>query len=400
MSRPLDGLRVLEYAQYVAGPLCGLLLGDLGAEVVKVEPPAGDGYRYVNPVAPGLGRFFLPLNRGKRSIVLDLKTEEGRARSAALLATGDVVLHNYPPARAAAFGLDWESVHARHPALVLGVVTSFGPEGPLAGSPAYDLVAQARSGLLTSHAGPGDRVPVRAGGIPIADLTAGHLLASGVLAALLGARTSGVGDRVEVSLLAAAMAVQVQDLLWLEGEECGEARAARPEDLQARAAEIARDLAMNPYYRCYAASEGYLAVACLNLAQRRAFLALFGLDDPTIDAPDVVPVDEAVLAGKHRVTTEIERRIAQEPATVWLARLAAAGVPASPVLVRETVARDDQVVASELIGEVEQGGLGRVCMLGSPLRLGPEPARSVQAAPALGADTDEVLAELEARSGG
>jgi crotonobetainyl-CoA:carnitine CoA-transferase CaiB-like acyl-CoA transferase len=377
-------VRILEYAQYVAGPLCGVLLHDLGAEVIKVEPPAGDGYRSVMPVAPGLGRYFLPLNRGKRSVVLDLKTEEGRARSAALLATADVLLHNYPPERASAFELDAETLLERHPALVVGVVSSFGRTGPLAGTPAYDLVAQARSGLLTSHAGSGDTVPVRAGGIPLADLTAGHLLASSVLAALVAARTTGTGSVVDVSLLAAALAIQVQDLVWLDGEAEGgrPARPATPADLQARADEIAGGLAMNPYYRCFETGDGFVAVACLNVAQRRSFLALLGLEDATVETPDVVPDEPEALAEKQRLTAEIERSVATERAAAWLDRLAGAGVPASPVLVRESVHADTQVTASGLLGEVEQPGLGRVRMLGS------EPA------PLLGADTDAVLGEL------
>ena len=166
MSLPLEGIRVVEYAQYVAGPLCGVLLADLGADVVKVEPPGGDGYRHVMPVAPGVGRYFVPLNRGKRSVVADLKTEEGLATSALLLASADVALHNFSPERAARFGLGWEDLRATHPRLVVGRVTSYGTSGPLAGAPAYDLVAQARAGLLTSHASRGDTVPVRAGGIP------------------------------------------------------------------------------------------------------------------------------------------------------------------------------------------------------------------------------------------
>jgi crotonobetainyl-CoA:carnitine CoA-transferase CaiB-like acyl-CoA transferase len=390
MSLLLRGVRVVEYAQYVAGPLCGLLLHDLGADVVKVESPAGDGYRFVMPVAPGLGRYFVPLNRGKRSVVLDLKTDEGRARSAALLATADVVLHNYAPDRATAFGLDPAELLAARPDLVIGVVSSFGRTGPLAGTPAYDLVAQARSGLLTSHAGPGDTVPVRAGGIPLADLTAGYLLASSVLAALVAARTSGAGSVVDVSLLAAALAVQVQDLVWLEGEQEAGARTATPTDLRARADEIAGGLAMNPYYRCYATTDGFIAVACLNLAQRRAFLSLFKLDDPTDHAPDVVPDDGTLLAAKRRLTSEIERRFSEEPTSPWLERLAAASVPASPVLMRESVRADAQVVASGLVTEIEQTGLGRVGLLGSLVGAGGEP----EAAPLLGADTDAVLAEL------
>ena len=391
MSRPLEGVRVVEAAQYVAGPLCGLLLSDLGADVIKVEPPAGDGYRYVMPVAPGLGRFFVPLNRGKRSVVLDLKTDEGRGRLEALLATADVALHNAPPVRAESFGLGWEQVHATHARLVLGVVTSFGEAGPLAGAPAYDLVAQARSGLLTAHAAPGDRVPVRAGGIPMADLTAGFLLASAVLAALVRARDTGVGERVEVSLLAAAMAVQVQDLVWLPGEPDGPARPATRADLEARAAEISGGVAMNPYYRCFEAADGYLAVACLNLAQRRALLGVFGLDDETVDAPDLVPADSGVLEEKKHVTAQIASRIAAQPVAAWVERLGAAGVPCGPVLTRESVPDDSQVRAAGLVGRTDQAGLGEVAMLTSVFGGG---GGGVSPAPGIGEHTEEVLASL------
>jgi crotonobetainyl-CoA:carnitine CoA-transferase CaiB-like acyl-CoA transferase len=394
MTLPLAGVRVIEVAQYVAGPLAGALLAELGAEVIKVEPPGGDAYRRVMPVGPETGRFFLPLNRGKRSVVLDLKTTAGCDTLRALVATADVVLHNAPAARAAAFGLAWDDLHAVLPGLVVGAVTSFGPHGPLAGSPAYDLVAQGRSGLLTSHASRGDRVPVRAGGIPMADLTAGHLLATGVLAALVHARTTGAGRLVEVSLLGAALAVQLQDLVWLEGEAAGPAAAASRDDLAARADEITGGLAMNPYYRCFEAADGFIAVACLNLAQRRAFLALFGLEDATIEAPDVVPAEEAVLTAKQDVTGRVERAIAAEPTEAWLARLGAAGVPVGPVLSRESVHADPQVRANGLIQDVEQPGLGPLTMLGRVFRVDGADPSPVPPAPELGADTEAVLAEV------
>lgn len=393
MTLPLAGTRVVEAAQYVAGPLAGVLLAELGADVVKVEPPGGDAYRRTMPVAPGLGRFFVPLNRGKRSVTLDLKSAEGRAALGRLVATADVVLHNAPPARAEAFGLGWDALHAAHPALVLGVVTSFGSDGPLAGAPAYDLVAQARSGLLTAHASPGDTVPVRAGGIPVADLTAGMLLATGVLAALVRARTTGAGERVEVSLLAAALAVQAQDLVWLEGEAGDGPLAATRGSLDARAGEIATGVATNPYYRCYETADGFLAVACLNLPQRRAFAALFDVDDPTIEAPDVVPDDAAVRAVKRDLTAAIERGMAAVRLDVWLERLGRAGVPCGPVHARERVLDDPQVVANGLLAGVEQPGLGAVTMLGRVFGLagatGP-----LGPAPLAGADTESVLAEV------
>jgi crotonobetainyl-CoA:carnitine CoA-transferase CaiB-like acyl-CoA transferase len=394
VSLPLEGIRVVEYAQYVAGPLCGVLLADLGADVVKVEPPGGDGYRHVMPVAPGIGRYFVPLNRGKRSVVADLKTDAGLATSDRLLASADVALHNFPPGRAGRFGLDWDQLHAAHPKLVLGRVTSYGTKGPLAGAPAYDLVAQARAGLLTAHASRGDAVPVRAGGIPMADLTAGFLLATGVLAALVRARETGAGELVDVSLLAAALAVQLQDLVWLEGEvgASGVAVADR-EHLDARASEIAAGVAMNPYYRCFEASDGFVAVACLNIAQRRAFLGLFGLDDTTIDAPDLVPDDPGVRKAKEELTTAVAGAFAQRPIADWLERLGSAGVPCGRVQQRETVHSDPQVAAEALIADVEQAGLGAVKLLAPFVRVGGQ-VLAAASAPSLGGDTDAVLAEL------
>ena len=394
MTLPLAGVRVVEYAQYVAGPLCGVLLADLGADVVKVEPPGGDGYRHVMPVAPGIGRYFIPLNRGKRSIVVDLKSEDGLETSSRLLRAADIALHNFPGERATRFGLDWDDVHSGHQALVVGRVSSFGTSGPLADAPAYDLVAQARAGLLTAHASPGDDVPVRAGGIPMADLTAGFLLASGVLAALLRARETGEGELVDVSLLAAALAVQLQDIVWLAGEaDAASPRIADRHHLEARAAEIAGGVAMNPYYRCYESSDGFLAVACLNLAQRQAFLAFFDLDDPTIAAPDVVPSDPATLRAKEELTGHIVRAFAERTAADWIERLESVGVPCGRVQQRETMYADPQVVAERLVGQVSQPGLGDVRLLAPFVRAGGD-APPPSAAPTLGADTEAVLAEL------
>ena len=228
----------------------------------------------------------------------------------------------------------------------------------------------------------------------MADLTAGFLLATGVLASLVRARESGQGELVEVSLLAAAMAVQLQDLVWLSGEaDEPEARLADRAHLEARAAEIAGGIAMNPYYRCFEASDGFLAVACLNVAQRRAFLDLFGLADPTIDAPDLVPDDSASLVAKQEVTREIETAVASRSTAEWIDRLEGVGVPCGLVNTRETVYADPQVVAAGLVGEVDQPGLGPLRLLAPFVRVGDEVHRP-RAAPALGADTESVLEEL------
>src|SRR5579863_2345624 len=170
---PLIGIRVLEYAQYVAGPFAGMVLADLGADVIKVEPPSGDAWRRYEPFAEGQSRYFYGLNRNKRSVVLDLKSDEGLRANRALIRTGDVVLHNLPPDRARRFELDRESVREANPAAVRCCVSALGSDGPEAALPAFDLVAQALSGLLLGGAHIADTVPQRAGGIAMADFTAG-----------------------------------------------------------------------------------------------------------------------------------------------------------------------------------------------------------------------------------
>ena len=231
MSGPLDGVRVVEYAQYVAGPLCGVAArrsrrrrGQGRATGRGRLPPRAAG-------RAGVGRYFVPLNRGKRSVVVDLKTERGaRDELAAARAAPTSSLHNFPPERATRFGLGWETLHAAHPALVVGrrdVVRRRRPARRRAG------VRPRRTGALRpahrARVAAATPCPVRAGGIPMADLTAGYLLASAVLAALVRARETGVGELVDVSLLAAALAVQVQDLVWLDGRDGRQrARSRRP----------------------------------------------------------------------------------------------------------------------------------------------------------------------------
>jgi crotonobetainyl-CoA:carnitine CoA-transferase CaiB-like acyl-CoA transferase len=228
----------------------------------------------------------------------------------------------------------------------------------------------------------------------MADLTAGFLLASGVLAALVRARETGQGELVDVSLLAAALAVQLQDLVWLGGEGAAdEPLAAGRAHLEARAQEIAGGVAMNPYYRCFEASDGFLAVACLNVAQRRAFLELFGLEDTTVEAPDLVPGDSALLAAKRALTDRIARAFTERSVAEWTGRLEAVGVPCGPVQRREAVGGDAQVRAERLVGEIDQPGLGAVRLLAPFVRVGggtPAPA----AAPLLGEHTAVVLREL------
>ena len=376
MSLPLEGVRVVEYAQYVAGPLCGVLLADLGADVVKVEPPAGDGYRRVLPVAPELGRYFIPLNRGKRSVVVDLKTNDGLETSARLLSSADIVLHNFPQKRAARFGFEWEVLHAAHAALVVGRVSSFGTSGPLA-DPAYDS-SQARAAARLMH--PGDTVPGPLGG---SDMNHCRFRSPGCSLP----RSPGMGGRGRRASRLAPAALA----------SCGLSAGGRLSSSAPGAAD--RRLGPPVLHRrvpaAYAAeaSDDFVAVACLNVAQRRAFLGLFGRNDATVEAPDLVPDHPEVLEAKHELTAAIAGAFSQKPADEWLVALEAAGVPSGRVQQRETIHADPQVIFERLVGRVAQPGLGEIDLLAPFVRVGGA-ARAPAAAPALGADTDDVLGEL------
>ena len=258
---PLDGIRALEYAQYVAGPFAGMLLADLGADVIKVEPPAGDAWRRYEPFADGESRYFYALNRNKRSVVLDLKFEDDRRASRALIRTADVVLHNFPVRRAERFGLDRESVRDANPSAVWCCVSALGSDGPEAALSAFDLIAQALSGLLVAGAQESDSIPRRAGGIAMADFTAGLLAVIAVLAGLVE-RGRDRARGFEVSLLGAALAVQAQRFVSVEALDRPAREVRRLAPTVATAEDLARHAAaqrdhdeLEPYYRAYRAAD-------------------------------------------------------------------------------------------------------------------------------------------------
>ena len=368
-----------------------MLLADLGADVVKVEPPTGDAWRHYHPHAPGESTSFYSLNRGKRSVVLDLKSAAGRELSAALMAEADVVVHNMPPARAESFGLDRESVRFANPVAVWCCVSAFGSEGPDAGRLGYDLIAQALSGLLLADARTGDDVPRRSGGIAMADLTAGLLVCVSVLAGLQG-RDRSYAPGVEVSLLGAALAVQVQRFVGL-GED---AQEARPQLTRDGLSELAEGIAvadeLEPYYRCYRTADSFLALACLNQAQRRRLLAVLGLADPWAADPQAVPADGAERAERLLLVQRFANAFAAHPLAHWLDLLAAHDIPAGDVRLLRGLFDDPQVQANGLVQTLHQPGVGPVRLLGNLFKVDGTAAPCARVAPRLGEHTAELLA--------
>jgi crotonobetainyl-CoA:carnitine CoA-transferase CaiB-like acyl-CoA transferase len=388
---PLAGLRVLDYGQYVAGPFATMLLADLGADVVKVEPPGGDQWRRYDPFEEGESRYFYALNRGKRSVALDLKTPEGRARSRELIATADALVHNCLPERARRFGLDRESVEAVNPRCVTVCVSAFGSTGPDADRPAYDLIGQALSGLLAADPAPGHAVPRRPGGLALADFTAGLLAAFAVTAGLHG--RSERAPELEVSLLGAALALQAQRFVAVDGRDGrhdGPPFADRASlEALARGTRVAE--ALDPYYRAYSCADGFLALACLNTEQRRRVCELLGLEDPYLENPQAEPADDSERERRARHVKAVEERFARFSVREAVAALAARRVPASEVRHLEQLFDDEQVEANGLVQTVEQPGVGPVRLLGGVVKVDGAAARQPRPAPALNEHADELL---------
>jgi crotonobetainyl-CoA:carnitine CoA-transferase CaiB-like acyl-CoA transferase len=401
---PLAGLRVLDYGQYVAAPFATMLLADLGADVIKVEPPSGDEWRRYDPFEPGESRYFYALNRGKRSVALDLKSAEGLERSRELIATADALVHNCLPERARRFGLHAEAVRAVNPRCVTVCVSAFGSAGPDSDRPAYDLIGQALSGLLLADPRPGDTVPHRTGGLALADFTAGLLAAVAVTAGLLDRDESA--PELEVSLLGAALALQAQRFVAVDGRDaaagqrdgaagqrevaagCGFAGRA---ELDAAAARAARIEALDPYYRAHACADGFVALACLNRLQRLAVCELLGLEDRFAANPQAEPNDEGERERRLAHVAAVEAGFARLSVREAVDALAARRVPASELRSLDQLFDDAQALANGLVQDVEQPGVGRVRLLGSPFKVDGEPTGRARPAPGLGAHAGELL---------
>jgi crotonobetainyl-CoA:carnitine CoA-transferase CaiB-like acyl-CoA transferase len=388
---PLAGLRVLEYGQYVAVPFAAMLLADLGADVVKVEPPQGDAWRRYAPFRDGESRYFYALNRNKRSVSLDLKSASGREMSRRLIESADALLHNCLPARAQRFGLDRDSVHAINPRCAVVAVSSFGSRGPDAERPGYDLIAQALSGLLLAHPQPGDRLPVRLGGLALADFTAGLLAAVSVLAGLLGRRDEA--PEIEVSLLGASLALQAQRFVCVAGldQPDGSAGCTGSQQLAEIAQAAAAEAELDPYYGAHQCADGFIALACLNAEQRLRVCRQFGLEDPYAANPQQPPADEDERRRRLAHVAAIEHGLAQLRVADAIHRLSMAGVPCGELRRLPQLFDDDQARVNGLVQTIHQPGVGSVDLLGSVFKVDGVAHAARCPAPALDAHAHEVL---------
>ena len=406
MVRPLSGIRVIDFTEYIAGPYCTMMLADMGADVVKVERPEGDAWRHTAPLAPYEGRGFLGVNRGKRSIAMDLERTQAREAAQRLAAQADVLVTNYRPGVAARLGLDYQTLAAANPALVYCENTAFGPAGPYRDRPGFDILSQAATGIILYENKVDRGVPTYIATMAVADLTTGMFMAFAIVNALFARMSSGKGQHIETSLFASGLAAQYRPLISVEEvdapiregflRELAEARKqglTYEEAAKLRAQYIA-GRGRNNYYRVYETRDGLIAVACLNNRQRRALRDAVAVSDPTVEGLTYDWFSEEVRRTHREVTGPMEDAFRSADTDQWLQRLDAADVPCGVVNFPEEMFDNEHVRANNLMLNIQHEVLGTLLMPACPVRMSVSRPGTLAPPPALGAHGREILREF------
>jgi crotonobetainyl-CoA:carnitine CoA-transferase CaiB-like acyl-CoA transferase len=379
MAGALDHLLVLDLTSHLSGPYCAMLLADHGAEVIKIEPPKGDSARGMPPFVNGESAPFMTWNRNKRSVVMDLKQSADKAALLRLIDQADILVENYRPGVLDRLGLGWPVLHERNERLILASISGFGQTGPYSPRGGFDLITQAMSGLMSTN-GPADGPPFRLP-IAISDVTAGMFLAFGVLAAVEARHRTGLGQRVETSLLEAATSLAVYESAHYF------ATGTRPK-------RIGQAHRGSSPYQCFQTADGYLTVGA---SQQKFFVQFCDL----IGSPELVTdprfVTNAERVAHNTVLVElVAEKLRMKPSAHWLAALEKLGIPAGPVLHYDEVFTDPQILAREMVVETSHPVTGPFRTMGVPVKLSDTPGSVRRAAPRLGEHTSEVLNERKA----
>ncbi|WP_042885845.1 CaiB/BaiF CoA transferase family protein [Cupriavidus necator] len=380
MNLPLSKIKVLDVSQIMAGPFCCMLLGDMGADVIKVETPgAGDqtrksmGFRLKGDDSGG----FLALNRNKRSVEIDLKNPAGLEAFYELVRGADVLVENNRPGVAARLKIDYAVLREINPRLVYASISGFGQTGPWSRRPGLDLIAQAMSGVMSVMGHP-DAPPVKAS-VPIADLGAGLFTAYGVLSALMGREHTGQGQYVDASLFETALGLSV----WESAEYWGTGEVPVP---------IGSANRMSAPYQAVRAADRHFVIGAANPKLWAALCDVIGRPDLLADSR--FTDNAARIRNRAALIPEIEAEFARKPAAEWVDALLAAGVPAAPIFTYDEALSSEQAVARDMVLEIDHPVEGRVKALGFPVKLSGTPQQVRYPAPLLGQHTDEVLGEF------
>ena len=402
-SGPLDGVRVLEFTQIIAGPFAGMLLSDMGAEVIKVEPPEGEPWRAFLEFVPGAGgKWFQSLNRGKQSLVLKLQDERAQQVVHDLVADIDVVLVNYRPDVAERLRIDYATLRELKPDLIYIDNTAFGREGPSAHRPGYDIVVQAVTGLMAAEAKTDERGAPEPMATAVADYATGLAIAWATCAALFHRERTGEGQLVESSLMATALALQGSQVMELPAADMMRNQAMeRVNELREQGAEYPELLeahspfgalrAGNIFYRAYKTKNGALAIGALSKGLRDKIRSALGMDFLGIDDPNAdMQSAEFQEAGAHAVE-QAEALLRSKTTEQWMEIFDREGVPAGPVNFAEEMSNHPQALANGMLVELEHDLTGSQRQAGPILKFEQTPLEAQGASPPLGRDSDEIV---------
>jgi formyl-CoA transferase len=377
MSHALEGVRVLDVTQFMAGPFCSLMLADLGAEVIKIEPPGGDSTRQMVGAIGTESGAFNAVNRGKRSVVLNLKRAEGRDAFVRMARMVDIIVENYRPGVMRGFGLDYETLSPTNPRLIYASISGYGASGPERAKGGFDLVAQGVSGIMSVTGEPG-RPPVKAG-IPITDLGAAMFALTGILAALHHRERSGRGQLIETSLVEAGVALSV----WESAEYFSGGGVPKPKGSAHR---------MSAPYQAFRCADGYLTIGANTDRLFHRLCDVLGHPEWR-DEPEFA---DNMSRARHetRLSVLIEDVMSQRSRAYWLAELEKSDIPSGPINNYAEVFADPQIVAREMVRETDHPVLGRIRTVGSPIKMSETPPDSSRRGALLGEHTTEVLREF------
>lgn len=405
MTGPLQGIKVAEFSQIIAGPVGGVLLSDLGADVIKVEPPWGDSWRNPGAGAQGEQRVFIAVNRGKRSITLDLKTEAGLAVAHRLAASVDVITTNQRPDVPGNLGIDYDTLSKINPRLIYCEVTAYGAQGPDSHLPGYDLIMQGYTGLISTEAKRDDGQLIPIWSSPYVDFSTGHSISASVSAALYSREKTGKGQKIELSLLANGLMLQTLTITrivddpsqaqeWVEKDLPLLREAGVPfDDLLTMHQAIRRSVLYKLYYRSYTTSDSVIMVGCLSDHLRKRLNDALDFNDPRFD-PDydtgVPEYQDLLLEMIEKAEALFRTRTSEE----WTEFLQSKGVPVGPVRFAEELADNPQALANNMIIEQDDPDNGRVKTVGSIYKMSETPPDPALPAPQLGAHTEDVMQEI------
>ncbi|GAB3451050.1 CaiB/BaiF CoA transferase family protein [Actinophytocola sediminis] len=377
MTLALEHLTIIDLTQVMAGPFCCQLLGDLGADVIKVEPvDRGDATREAtgHRLAGGESSAFLAVNRNKRGIAIDLRSTAGLAAFHRLVGSADVVVESFRPGVAARLGVDYPALRRINERVVYASISGFGQTGPYAGRPGYDLIAQAMSGIMSVTGDPAGE-PVKSG-VPVADLSAGLLCAVGILSACLSRTVTGRGQAVDTSLYDAALAMSVWETaeLWATGRPPGPLGSAHR---------------VSAPYQAYPTRDGHLTIGANNPRLWQRLCAVLDRQDLLTD-PRFATNDDR-LTHRADLAAELGDTLSTGDTDDWVDRLLAAGVPAGPIRDYQQSCADPHTLAREMVVDMDHPVAGTVRALGIPVKLSETAGTIRRVPPGLGEHTDELL---------